>query len=701
MLRLAIDTGGTFTDSVLQDTEAKKLWFCKTLSNPSAPDLAVLEGIRDLHEQHPFHLAEISEVLLATTVGTNAILERKGARTALITTAGFRDVLILARAKRYDTYDLHLDKPTPLIARRAIFEVDERMAADGNVVRSLDKSSVQTVIEHLCELEIEAVAVSLLHAYANPDHERAIAAMLYQANPDWPVSVSSTVSPKYREYERTSTTVANAYVTPVVQRFLGTIGTAFKREGFTGEIYVMQSNGGLLTPDIATSLPVNLIESGPAAGVLLGGVVAQATHSQRILTFDMGGTTAKVGALEDGEPIVSNTFEVDAVNLRPWSGLPLNISALELIEIGAGGGSIARVRMGLIEVGPHSAGAEPGPVCYARGGTLATITDANAILGYLAPEGFAGGKIDLDTEAAKSAINEQLAIPLGLDVYTAAWGIHALANANMERALRSMSIERGRDPRDFTLVAFGGAGPVHACRLARALGMPRVIVPFAAGVGSAIGMLAAEPRLSTALTSIVLLDASAASKVRDLFDDLESRALGMLAGAPARWVRHAYLRYRGQGYELRVELPAGEIADTYIDQICQRFHRVYRDAYSYDQPDQVVEATEWHLTAITAGAITTGATTPSAATTGTPADPILHMPQNQTTPASKRRRAYFPESHGMLECEIYDRLDLHPANAVYGPALITDENTTTLVLPGDSAILDESGHLEIRIDSRL
>ena len=682
MLRLAIDTGGTFTDSVLQDTQTEELWFCKTLSNPTAPDLAVREGIRILQEQQPFELADVREILLATTVGTNAILERKGARTALITTAGFRDVLILARAKRYDTYDLHLDKPKPLIARRHIFEVTERMAADGSVVHPLDEAGVETVINRLGELEIEAVAVSLLHAYANPEHEKTIASMLNHANPDWPVSISSAVSPKYREYERTSTTVTNAYVTPVVRRFLQTIGDAFKHEGFAGEIYVMQSNGGLLTPEIAASLPVNVLESGPAAGVLLGSVVGASVDSQRILTFDMGGTTAKVGALEDGEPIVNNTFEVDAINLRPWSGLPLNISALELIEIGAGGGSIASVEMGLIRVGPHSAGAEPGPACYARGGTLATITDANALLGYLAPGGFAGGKLALDPSAAETAVKEQLALPLDLDIHTAAWGVHALANANMERALRSMSIERGRDPREFTLVAFGGAGPVHACRLARALGMPTVIVPFGAGVGSAIGMLAAEPRLSTALTHILTINPSAAGPVRELFHDLESRTLEMLSGPPNRWLRHAYLRYRGQGYELRVELPGGKIASTYIDEVLRRFHHAYRNAYGYDQTDQPVEATEWHLTAIA---------------DGTQALPTMKRSAQQSRNGKTTRRAYFPELNGMVDCDIYERLGLEVGSVVTGPALVVDPDSTTLILPGDTANVDKSGHLLIEI----
>ena len=682
MLRLAIDTGGTFTDSVLQDSASGEIWFSKTLSNPVAPDLAVLEGIRDLHAQRSFTLAEVREILLATTVGTNAIVERKGARTALITTDGFRDVLILGRAKRYDTYDLHLDKPKPLIARRQIFEVIERMAADGSVVHPLDTDSLDQVIESLLGLEIEAVAVSLLHAYANPAHEQAIASRLKAANPHWPVSLSSSVSPKYREYERTSTTLTNAYVTPIVRRFLDTLSRAFADQGFAGEIFVMQSNGGLLTPEIATALPVNLVESGPAAGVLLGAVVAQTIESDHILTFDMGGTTAKVGAIEDGEPIVSNTFEVDAINLRPWSGLPLNISALELIEIGAGGGSIASIEMGLIQVGPQSAGAEPGPVCYARGGTLATITDANTLLGYLAPEGFAGGKLNLDVAGAQTAVDEQLATPLGLSTVEAAWGVHALANANMERALRSMSIERGRDPRDFTLVAFGGAGPVHACRLARALGMPRVIVPFGAGVGSAIGMLAAEPRLTTAITHILSMDETAPATVRGLFDELETRTLRMLAVPPVSWIRHAYLRYRGQGYELRIELPRGSIHSTYVDQTIERFHQAYRDAYGYDQADQPVEATEWHLTAVAAS---------------NRAPPAHTAVASRVSKKLAKRPAYFPELNGMVECENHDRESLRGGNVIEGPALIADPDSTTLVLPGDTVTVDTSGNLLIEV----
>ena len=684
-LRLAIDTGGTFTDSVLQDADSGELWFSKTLSDPQRPQQAVEEGVEELRRQHPFSLTDVEQVLLATTVCTNAILERKGARTALITTKGFRDVLIMGRAKRYDTYNLHLDKPRPLVQRRHILEVDERVGADGEVITSLDEASVDQVMEAIAELELEAVAVSLLHAYANPQHEEVIGQRLRRLNRDLPVSLSSQVSPKYREYERTSTTIANAYVTPLARRFLEGIEQAFEAEDFQGEIFVMQSNGGLLAPSIAKTYPVNLIESGPAAGVLLGGVIGQQVHRARILTFDMGGTTAKVGDIEDGEVAVSATLEVDAINLRQWSGLPLNISAVELIEIGAGGGSIASVGMGLIRVGPESAGADPGPVCYGRGGEQTTITDANAVLGYLTPDGFAGGKINLDAESAERALKQQIAEPLNLSVQEAAWGVHAIANANMEQVLRSMSIERGRDPRDYTLVAFGGAGPMHAARLARSLGIRQVIVPRGAGVGSAIGMLAAKPQLAIALTRILPVEPGELQATAKIYAELEQRAQEMVGQKPlAGWRRHAHLRYRGQGYELRVELPQGEIRTGYVEKTLERFHRAYREAYGYDQPDQPVEATDWYLTAISES---------------THEHPAIYRTRVRPRAEIARRSAYFPELNGMVECDIHDGQALSVDSVVRGPALIADPDSTTLVLPGDIVTVHQTGHICIEISS--
>lgn len=686
MLKLAIDTGGTFTDLVLQDSATKQHWFWKTLSTPASPKDAVLQGLAGLASEHDFSIRDIDLVLLATTVATNAVLERKGARTALITTRGFRDVLILGRAKRYDTYNLHLDKPAPLVPRRRILEIDERVAPDGSVVSPLDESSIDRLLENLEQCDVEAIAITLLHAYANPAHEQRIAERLLAWRPELPVSVSSSVSPKQREYERTSTTVINAYVTPLMRSFIDTLRDAFEVDGFAGELYIMQSNGGLLSPDLARSYPVNVIESGPAAGVLLGAAIGQETRRKRILTFDMGGTTAKAGAVENGEPAVTNTFEVGGINLRKWSGLPLNISAVELIEIGAGGNSIARADMGLIRVGPESAGAVPGPVCYAQGGTDATITDANVVLGYLVAQQFAGGRLALDVGAAERSVGEQIAIPLGLTTLEAAWGIHAVANANMERALRSMSIERARDPRDYALVAFGGAGPLHAGRLARALGVREVIVPRGAGVGSAVGLLAAEPRFSVELTRVVDLELANQGVIRDVIHALEQRIQTELGSTNApSWTRHAHLRYRGQGYELRIELPYGPVEEGFTQAIAERFHLAYRDAYGYEQRGEPVEATDWSLTATMATtSVPTGA--PRAKYNST-----LLPPQ----------AAYFPELGGVVQCDVHVRQALGIEQTIGGPAIIAEAESTTIVLPGDTVVVDETGHLLMQVNAEV
>ena len=377
MLRLGIDTGGTFTDFVLRDEASGGSWFAKALSTPSDPARAALEGIERLASVRPFALADVGQILIATTVATNAILERKGGRTALVTTRGFRDVLIMGRSKRFDTFDLWLDKPRPLVPRRAIHEVDERIDHEGNVLRPLDRASIAAVADRLADDEVESVAVCLLHSYANPGHELAVGAMLAErlagASRDRAVSISlsSEVSPRRREYERTSTVVADAYVKPIVGRFLAELESALDDRGFAGELRVMQSNGGLTTPALAREYPVNIIESGPAAGVLACRAVGAEERVEHLLTFDMGGTTAKVGVIDGGEPALTSTFEVDGANLRKWSGLPLDIPAVELVEIGAGGGSVASTRLGVVTVGPESAGAEPGPACYGRGGSEA------------------------------------------------------------------------------------------------------------------------------------------------------------------------------------------------------------------------------------------------------------------------------------------------------------------------------------------
>ena len=738
MLRLGVDTGGTFTDFVLRDEASGASWFAKTLSTPSDPARATLEGIDRLASVRPFRLADVGEILIATTVATNAILERKGGRTALVTTRGFRDVLIMGRSKRFDTYDLWLDKPRPLVPRRAIHEVDERIGPDGEVLAPLDPDSVAAVAERLAADGVESVAVSLLHAYANPAHERAARAVLAERlggparNREVPISLSSDVSPRRREYERTSTVVANAYVKPIVGRFLAELEAAFASLGFTGELRVMQSNGGLTTPALAREYPVNIIESGPAAGVLACRATGARERLSHVITFDMGGTTAKVGVIDDGEPAITSTFEVDGVNLRKWSGLPLDVPAVELVEIGAGGGSIASTRLGLVAVGPESAGAEPGPVCYGRGGGRATLTDANLVLGYLDPESFAGGQIRIDRGAAERATREQIGEPLGLDLAAAAWGVHRIANANMERALRSMSIERGRDPRDYALVAFGGAGPLHACALARALGIPRVIVPRGAGVASAIGLLEAERNLTVSLTRTIGLDGpEAASELAGLFAGLEARArelIGGSGGRPIAWQRHAHLRYAGQGFELRVAIPDGPIDDGFPARAREAFDSRYEAEYGYAQRDEPAEGTDWFLTGGPGG---DPAPAPASGSTGGPgrgaradredadSDPQAHPDPPRSGATGEGGRAAGsarPAPIGTVtawladasagsggawaDWPVFARDGLRAGDRLAGPAIVAERESTTLLPAGDTARVSGEGNLIIDVSAR-
>ena len=711
MLRLAIDTGGTFTDFVLRDEASGASWFAKTLSTPSNPARATLDGIDRLASVRPFRLGEVGEIRIATTVATNAILERKGGRTALVTTRGFRDVLIMGRSKRFDTYDLWLDKPRPLVPRRAIHEVDERIDHDGEVLRPLDLGSVSRVAERLAADGVESVAVCLLHAYANPAHEREVGALLAERlagssrNQGVSLSLSSDVSPRRREYERTSTVVANAYVKPIVGRFLAELEAAFASLGFTGELRVMQSNGGLTTPALAREYPVNIIESGPAAGVLACQSTAAGEGVEHLITFDMGGTTAKVGVIDGGEPAVTSTFEVDGVNLRKWSGLPIDVPAVELVEIGAGGGSIASTGLGVVTVGPESAGAEPGPVCYGRGGGRATLTDANLVLGYLDPTSFAGGQIRIDREAAERATGEQIGEPLGLDLPAAAWGVHRIANASMERALRSMSIERGRDPRDYAMVAFGGAGPLHACELARALGIPRVIVPLGSGVASAIGLLEAERSLAASRSRTVRLDAAGgAGELSGLYAELEERIRDLFgeSAPPAAWRRHAHLRYAGQGFDLRIPLPPGPIDDGFLERIRDAFDSSYEAEYGYAQRDQPVEGTDWFLSGGAAEATAPGSAPDSdqGKTRASGTDPI-----DATRPVATPTRiasVWMPQASGRMEwsdCPVYDRDSIRGGDRIEGPAIVAERESTLLLPAGDTARLSRRGNILIDISA--
>ena len=684
-MRVAFDIGGTFTDFVLDDGRAGVLHFHKVPTTPRDPAQAVLEGLEVLLRSAKIAAGEVSSILHATTVATNAILERKGAKTALIATEGFRDIIIIGRQKRYDTYDMYLAKPVPLVRRRDVFEVRERVLADGTVEQPLDQTSLERVLDAIGGQDYESIAVCLLHAYAAPAHERAIGQRLAARFPSTEISLSSDVSPKFREYERASTVAANAYIKPIVSRYVSRLASALKQQGIRSDLFIMQSNGGLVSPELACDMPIRIVESGPAAGVLLSGVIGKEEGLDRVLTFDMGGTTAKLGAIDDGEPAIAPTFEVDQVRYRKGSGLPINVPAVELLEIGAGGGSLAHTEMGLIKVGPESAGADPGPVCYGRGGTSPTVTDANVVLGYINPGYFNGGAMQLDATAAENAIARQIGDPLGLTPGEAAWGIYTMANANMERAMRIVSVERGRDPRKYGLVAFGGAGPLHAARLALNLGIRKIIVPFGAGVGSAIGMLEADTKLDASLTRLLKLSTGVESQIEDIYRQLQTRVLADLkrmgTAAEPTITRFAYLRYAGQGHEIRVDLPKFPIGPDYVPQFTARFEGAYLKKYGYLQPGAVVEAVDWYIiTSLpNAGAGAHRAKSWQRAVTGS-----FHR---------GARKAYLPEAGGYTDCAVIHRGALPIGEIIEGPAIIEEAEATTLLLPRSKASVSQRGHL--------
>src|SRR3989441_5630220 len=521
--RIGFDVGGTFTDFALK-APTGELITGKRLTTYPDPSEACLAGLDALLAAAGVAWSDVAQAVHGTTLGSNVVIEGKARGVGLLTTRGFRDVLLIGREKRYQVYDLQIEKPRPLIPRRLIGEVTERVLADGSIRTPLDEADARRAIRALAERGVTTLAICLLHAYLNPQHEKRLAALAAEEAPHVTVTLSHEVSPTFREYERTSTTVVNAYVMTAVRDYLRGLGAALGGRGYRGRLFVMQSSGGVATADAMERYPVRMIESGPAAGALMAATYGELAGQRDLVAFDMGGTTAKLALIEDGRPSTTATFELCRVHNAPGSGLPMNIQALDLVEIGAGGGSIARAALGVIAVGPESASSTPGLVCYGRGGTEPTVTDAHLVLRYLNPEYFAGGTMTLDGAAAARAIAERVARPLGLSVEEVAWGIHQIVTTNMELATRVVSIERGRDPRALTLVAFGGSGPVHGCRLAQALGIPRVLMPAAAGVTAAIGLLAAEVRFDVARTYMRRVDAVDLAFVSAMYDDMTRQA---------------------------------------------------------------------------------------------------------------------------------------------------------------------------------
>ena len=704
--RLGVDIGGTFTDLVWVDDATGEVRVGKLLTTPKDPAQAVEQGVLRLLEEAGAVPAAVRALIHGTTLATNALIERKGARTGLLTTAGFRDALEIGREGRYDMYDLFIDPPAPLVPRHLRLEVEERLDADGSIRRPLDVASARVAIGRLLADGVEAVAISLLHAYRNPVHEEALARLVGEMAPELPVACSSEVVPEIREYERTSTTAANVYVMPLMARYLDDLERKIADMGVRGGFYIMLSSGGIATPATAKRVPVRLVESGPAAGALAAARAARQAGEDRLLSFDMGGTTAKACVIDRGEPLVAREFEVArADRFKKGSGLPIRVPVIELIEIGAGGGSIARLdRMNLLKVGPDSAGADPGPACYALGGREPTVTDADLVLGYLDPDFFLGGRMRLDVEAARRAITDTVGTPMGFDLARAAWSIHRVVNENMAAAARIHGIERGKDLRAYPLFAFGGAGPVHAWNVGRILKVPRVLVPFGAGAASALGLLSAPLAFDFVRTASQRLDQADWTRMNRLFAEMEAEGRAVLreAGivdADMTVRRTAEMRYAGQGHEVEGPVPSGLLGPESLAALTRGFEDTYRALYHRTPMGVPIEALNWRV--VVSGPEAGGGDFQSTISGGpsnggeatfqrSPPGATVDQNQKTTTTPKRSRLAYFPESAGYVETPVYDRYALVPGMAFSGPAIIEERESTTVIGPGARIRVDAS-----------
>ena len=687
--RLGVDIGGTFTDLVVIDEATGTARVGKVLTTPKDPAHGVEEGIRALLDDAGVRPDEVRAVVHGTTLATNALIEKKGAKTALLTTEGFRDALEIGREGRYDMYDLFIDPPSPLVPRHLRREVPERLLADGSIARAIDEVAARRVLAELAQDGVEALAICLLHAYVNPAHEARLVALAHEAIPGVFVSCSSEVVPEIREYERASTTCANVYVAPLMARYLEDLERRLAGLGIPGQLYIMQSSGGIAVPPLARRLPVRLIESGPAAGALAAAQAAGQRREPKLLSFDMGGTTAKACVIDDGVPLVGREFEVArADRFKKGSGLPIRVPVIELIEIGAGGGSIARVdRMGLLKVGPDSAGADPGPACYNLGGRFPTVTDADLLLGYLDAEFFLGGRMRLDREAARRSVEEHVARPLGLDVTGAAWGIHRLVNENMAAAARIHGIERGRDLRQYPLFAFGGAGPVHCWQVAKILKVPRILIPFGAGAMSAYGLLAAPLAFDFVRTGQERLDRADWPAINRRFAEMEEEGRALLARAGVAptdvgLARIAEMRYAGQGHEVECRVPLGALSTESLPAITASFESAYRALYHRLPQGVPIEALNWRLTV--------SGPKPTSEPTGRP-EPGRDAGAGSARPAPLKatRMAYFAEAGGFVETPVYDRYALRPDAGFIGPAIVEERESTAVVGPGGRCRVDD------------
>jgi len=687
--RLGCDIGGTFTDFVLLNDRTGDIRINKCLTTPSDPSDAVELGIRQLERTAPGFVQDLDEVIHGTTLVINSIIERKGANTGLITTRGFRDVLELGREIRYAPYDVFAEFPEPLIPRRFRFEVDERVRSDGTVLKPLDRDMAREVVRRLLQTGVESIAVCLLNSFENPTHELMIKEIIAEEAPGISVSISYEVLPQIREYERTSTTVTNAYVKPLTGRYLSRLSGRLSSIGFEGKLFIMLSSGGITSIETAAEFPVRIIESGPTAAVISGQYYGKLFDISEMFCFDMGGTTAKSCLIQKGVAGVVPTFEVGRVQrFMKGSGLTIQVPVVDLMEIGAGGGSIAKVsRMGTLQVGPESSGADPGPICYARGGTDPGITDADLLLGYLDENYFLGGEMKLDREAARRGIEEKIARPLGVTFIQAVWGIHDLINETMAGAAKTHIAEKGGNPKIVTVVAFGGAGPVHGYGLAKKLGAPRLLVPPNAGVGSALGFFTAPRAFDMVRSHKVPLKEADFSEIEKIYQEMEAEGARTLQKSgeaeDIRFERSVDARFVGQGSETPIPIPERHFTDVTREDVRKRFDDIYKKLYGRTYPDSPVEFINFKVRASLP-------------------ERLLQLPKMKSDHTASledavkgRRPAYSGIVRDFIPHTVYDRYRLFPDARFHGPAIVEERESTVIVGEDASVSVDEYGFLWI------
>lgn len=683
-VRVGVDIGGTFTDIAMEI--GTTLHSTKVLTDYSFPENAIVEGIAQVCGTAGIALSDIDLIIHGTTLATNALIERRGARTAFITTRGFRDVIEMRTESRFEQYDLNIVLPAPLVPRDERFVVTERIGPDGSVLKALDLPEVEALCDSIIAAGFESVAIGLIHSYLNDSHERAIRDVLRRKAPDLSVSISAEVSPQMREFQRFNTVCANAFVKPLMASYLNRLVGRLQEAGTDCPVFMIHSGGGIISLESAIEFPVRLLESGPAGGAIFAAHVASSYGIDQVVSYDMGGTTAKICLIEGQVPKTAKTFEVARTwRFKKGSGMPISIPVIEMVEIGAGGGSIASVdNMRQIRVGPHSAGSEPGPACYGRGGDKPTVTDADLLLGRLDPDGFAGGKMQLDPQAAKTALTRELSDRLGIDTTTAAYGIGEMVDENMSNAARMHAVENGRELADFTMIAFGGAAPLHAARLCEKLSIEALLIPPGAGVGSAIGFLRAPfgfESVRSAYSRLGSFDSGAINTViRDLAEEATTFARRGTSDSQLDLECTAYMRYVGQGWELPVPIAVRDYSDADGPRFRALFDECYERFFGRVIDGLDVEIVSWSLRA-----------------TSQVAQParVARTARLRPAPVSGSRRLFDAAQGRFNAAQIVERQMMQPGDWISGPAIITERETTTIVTASREAILQADGCLLI------